>query len=101
MSQPYRLACAPLLTGLVLVVAGALAASPAGAQSVSTGALDGASVVPPTPSSGTGTAEVTIDGRVTMLGENESIYLPLGCVHRLANPGKILLELIGKAGFLA
>ncbi len=41
-----------------------------------------------------GTAEVTIDGKVTMLGENESIYLPLGCVHRLANPGKILLELI-------
>jgi mannose-1-phosphate guanylyltransferase len=42
----------------------------------------------------TGTAEVTIDGRVTMLSENESIYLPLGCTHRLANPGKILLELI-------
>ncbi len=42
----------------------------------------------------TGTAEVTIDGRVTMLTENESIYLPLGSVHRLANPGKILLELI-------
>ena len=41
-----------------------------------------------------GTAEVTIDGKVTMLSENESIYLPLGCVHRLANPGKILLELI-------
>ena len=41
-----------------------------------------------------GTAEVTIDGAVTMLSENESIYLPLGCVHRLANPGKILLELI-------
>jgi mannose-1-phosphate guanylyltransferase len=41
-----------------------------------------------------GTAEVTIDGNVTMLSENESIYLPLGCVHRLANPGKILLELI-------
>ena len=61
MSQPYRLACAPLLTGLVLVVAGALAASPAGAQAVSTGALDGASVVPPNPSAGTGTAEVTID----------------------------------------
>ena len=61
MSQPYRLACAPLLTGLVLVVAGALAASPAGAQSISTGALDGASVVPPTPSPGTGTAEVTVD----------------------------------------
>lgn len=41
-----------------------------------------------------GTAEVTIDGKVTMLAENQSIYLPLGCVHRLANPGKILLELI-------
>src|SRR5690606_9853836 len=41
-----------------------------------------------------GSAEVTIDGKVTMVGENESIYLPLGCVHRLANPGKILLELI-------
>jgi mannose-1-phosphate guanylyltransferase len=41
-----------------------------------------------------GTAEVTIDGTVTELTENQSIYLPLGCVHRLANPGKILLELI-------
>ena len=61
MSQPYRRACAPVWTGLVLVVAGALAASPAGAQAVSTGALDGASVVPPNPSAGTGTAEVTID----------------------------------------
>ena len=41
-----------------------------------------------------GTAEVTRDGEVLMLSENESIYLPLGCTHRLANPGKILLELI-------
>jgi mannose-1-phosphate guanylyltransferase len=41
-----------------------------------------------------GTAEVTIDGKITELTENQSIYLPLGCVHRLANPGKILLELI-------
>lgn len=41
-----------------------------------------------------GTAAVTIDGKVTMLAENESIYLPLGCTHRLANPGKIELELI-------
>jgi len=41
-----------------------------------------------------GTAEVTVDGTVTMLTENQSIYLPLGSVHRLANPGKILLELI-------
>ena len=41
-----------------------------------------------------GTAEVTLDGTITVLSENESIYLPLGCVHRLANPGKIELELI-------
>ncbi len=41
-----------------------------------------------------GIAEVTIDGTVSLLSENESVYLPLGCVHRLANPGKILLELI-------
>jgi mannose-1-phosphate guanylyltransferase len=41
-----------------------------------------------------GTAEVTLDGKVSMLTENQSVYLPLGCTHRLANPGKILLELI-------
>ncbi len=41
-----------------------------------------------------GIAEVTRDGEVTMIAENESVYLPLGCTHRLANPGKILLELI-------
>ncbi len=41
-----------------------------------------------------GTAEVTVDGTVTVLTENQSIYLPLGCVHRLSNPGKIELELI-------
>src|SRR5690606_26980678 len=41
-----------------------------------------------------GTAEVTVDGVVSELSENQSIYLPLGCVHRLANPGKIELELI-------
>ena len=41
-----------------------------------------------------GTAEVTVDGQVSMLSENQSIYLPLGCTHRLANPGKIELELI-------
>jgi mannose-1-phosphate guanylyltransferase len=41
-----------------------------------------------------GTAEVTLDGSVSVLTENESIYLPLGCTHRLANPGRIDLELI-------
>ena len=29
-----------------------------------------------------------------MVRENESVYIPLGEVHRMANPGKILLELI-------
>lgn len=41
-----------------------------------------------------GTALVTRDGEEVMLHENESVYLPLGCVHRLANPGKIPLNLI-------
>ena len=41
-----------------------------------------------------GAAEVTRDNEVTMIHENESIYLPMGSVHRLVNPGKIDLELI-------
>jgi len=41
-----------------------------------------------------GTAEVTRDGEVILLRENESVYLPLGCVHRLVNPGRIPLALI-------
>lgn len=41
-----------------------------------------------------GTAQVTVDGKQTMLTENESIYLPVGAVHALENPGKIPLELI-------
>ncbi|KQZ93865.1 mannose-1-phosphate guanyltransferase [Mesorhizobium sp. Root157] len=41
-----------------------------------------------------GTAEVTIGDKIQMLQENESVYIPLGEVHRLANPGKITLELI-------
>ena len=41
-----------------------------------------------------GTAEVTIDDTVQTLSENQSIYIPLGAVHRLANPGRILLEVI-------
>jgi hypothetical protein len=32
---------------------------------------------------------------VKTIHENESIYIPIGAVHRLENPGKILLELIG------
>ncbi|MET7244504.1 mannose-1-phosphate guanylyltransferase/mannose-6-phosphate isomerase [Methylobacterium sp. EM32] len=41
-----------------------------------------------------GTAEVTVDGVVRLVHENEAAYLPIGCVHRLVNPGKIPLELI-------
>jgi mannose-1-phosphate guanylyltransferase/mannose-6-phosphate isomerase len=41
-----------------------------------------------------GTAEVTVDKDVRSVHENESIYIPIGSVHRLANPGKIALELI-------
>ena len=41
-----------------------------------------------------GTAEVTIGTEVKDVHENESIYIPIGAVHRLANRGKIPLELI-------
>ena len=41
-----------------------------------------------------GTAEVTIGDNIRMVHENESIYIPIGTVHRLANPGRIMLELI-------
>jgi mannose-1-phosphate guanylyltransferase / mannose-6-phosphate isomerase len=41
-----------------------------------------------------GTAEVTVQNEVCLVHENESIYIPIGSVHRLANPGKIPLELI-------
>jgi mannose-1-phosphate guanylyltransferase / mannose-6-phosphate isomerase len=41
-----------------------------------------------------GTAEVALDNEVHLVHENESIYLPIGCVHRMANPGLIDLELI-------
>ena len=41
-----------------------------------------------------GTAEVTCGDKVILLGENQSTYIPLGEVHRLANPGAIPLEVI-------
>jgi mannose-1-phosphate guanylyltransferase/mannose-6-phosphate isomerase len=41
-----------------------------------------------------GAAEVTLNEKVTLVHENESIYLPIGSTHRLANPGKIDVELI-------
>ena len=41
-----------------------------------------------------GAAEVTLNGAAQFVHENELIYLPIGSDHRLANPGKIDLELI-------
>jgi len=41
-----------------------------------------------------GTAQVTRGAEDLMVHENESVFLPIGVVHRLANPGKIELELI-------
>lgn len=41
-----------------------------------------------------GTALVTRDNETTLLHENESIFVPLGCTHRLENPGKMPLNLI-------
>ncbi len=41
-----------------------------------------------------GTAEVTLGTDERSVHENESIYIPIGSIHRLANPGKIRLELI-------
>lgn len=41
-----------------------------------------------------GTARVTVDENVTLLTENQSIYIPLGAVHRMENPGKMPMVLI-------
>jgi len=41
-----------------------------------------------------GTARVTVNDLVKTVHENESIYIPMGAVHRMENPGKIMLELI-------
>jgi mannose-1-phosphate guanylyltransferase/mannose-1-phosphate guanylyltransferase/mannose-6-phosphate isomerase len=41
-----------------------------------------------------GTAIVRRDAEEILLRENESVYLPLGCVHRMENPGIIPLVLI-------
>ncbi len=41
-----------------------------------------------------GTAEVTCGDRKLILTENQSTYIPLGETHRLANPGKLPLEII-------
>ena len=42
----------------------------------------------------TGTAKIEVDDENLLLGENQSIYIPLGSRHRLTNPGRIPLILI-------
>jgi mannose-1-phosphate guanylyltransferase / mannose-6-phosphate isomerase len=41
-----------------------------------------------------GAAEVTVNNEARTVHENESVYIAIGSIHRLANPGKIPLELI-------
>ena len=41
-----------------------------------------------------GTAEVTINEEVSLITEGQSIYVSLGALHRLANPGKLPMILI-------
>ena len=41
-----------------------------------------------------GTAKVTVDDTVTLVSENQSVYIPLGAVHRMENPGKVPMVLI-------
>ncbi len=41
-----------------------------------------------------GTAKVTVGNEERLVAENESIFIPLGTVHALENPGKIPLDLI-------
>lgn len=41
-----------------------------------------------------GTARVTIDKDVRLLTENQSVYVPLGAIHRMENPGKVPMVLI-------
>jgi mannose-1-phosphate guanylyltransferase / mannose-6-phosphate isomerase len=41
-----------------------------------------------------GTAEIVNGDKTILLTENQSTYIPLGQTHRLANPGKVPLEII-------
>ena len=41
-----------------------------------------------------GTAKVTVNDEVKLIGEGASVYIPLGAVHRMENPGKLPMVLI-------
>ena len=42
----------------------------------------------------TGTAKVRLGDDYRLVTENESVYIPVGTVHSLENPGKVPLHLI-------
>ena len=41
-----------------------------------------------------GTAKVTVNDEIKLISENQSVYIPLGAVHRMENPGKVPMVLI-------
>ncbi|SFT13189.1 mannose-1-phosphate guanylyltransferase (GDP) /mannose-6-phosphate isomerase, type 2 [Sulfitobacter marinus] len=41
-----------------------------------------------------GTAKIIVDDTVQLISENQSVYIPLGAVHRMENPGKVPMVLI-------
>jgi mannose-1-phosphate guanylyltransferase/mannose-6-phosphate isomerase len=41
-----------------------------------------------------GTARVTVDENIKLVTEGQSVYIPLGAVHRMENPGKVPMVLI-------
>ena len=41
-----------------------------------------------------GTAKITVAEETRLISENQSVYIPLGAVHRLENPGKLPMVLI-------
>ena len=41
-----------------------------------------------------GTIRVTVDDKIQVLSEGQSVFIPLGAVHRMENPGKVPMILI-------
>lgn len=41
-----------------------------------------------------GTAKVTVDDKTSLITEGQSVYIPLGAIHRMENPGKVPMVLI-------
>ncbi|MDD2702887.1 MAG: cupin domain-containing protein, partial [Candidatus Omnitrophica bacterium] len=41
-----------------------------------------------------GKAQITRDGRAFIVNTNESTFIPMSCVHRIANPGDTILRIV-------